>query len=186
MDDAINTSSFRQPNTFMDVMAPNKSPRRGEPNRSNTLMRSAVKKPQPTISDQQQPDIQTSFNTSDHSEAASLSAPSPFISRLSPTIYEDSVEETQVPVESVADQYPSMEQDLEQDELGPEIEAGSFGVAEAAIPAPSFNVFNPAVPKIDTSFVESTGDTLKQGVRKLFSGWSVLGVAVIGLIASVI
>lgn len=188
MDDALNTSSFRQPNTFMDIAAPNKSPRRGEPNRSNTLMRSAVKKPVPTVAELQNlPKVQTGFNASDHTAAASYSSQSPFVTKLSTSIYDEPVSE---PVSTpIQQQYPSMETEAPAEfpsqievEQEPLMNSAYTEMAEA-VPMPSFNVFNPSVPQVDTSFVEATGDTLRQGFRKIFSGWSVLGVAVIGIVA---
>lgn len=190
MDDAINTSSFRQPNTFMDVMGPNKSPRRGEPHRSSTLMRSAVKRPEPTIAQiQNRPEIQNGFNRTDHLEAASQTAQSPFISRVATSIYDEQPEQAYEPeVAPIETHYSSIEEEpleaiipVEPEPIMP----GPEGIAEAVIPAPNFNVFSPQTT-LNTSFIESAGDGLRNGAKKVFSMWTVLGVAIIGIIASAV
>jgi hypothetical protein len=100
MDDYINTSQWRQPNTFMDIIdhrsqkVRQSSSPRSVPKKSNTLMRHAVKKPLPTdqynkveavndIQSYQSPVIDK--QASDLSESALLTNQSPLVSRFSPS-----------------------------------------------------------------------------------------------------
>jgi hypothetical protein len=194
MDDTLQqTEPWRQPNTFMDIIAPNrvKNPLPKAPARSETLMRTAVKKPQPvqpaprnftvnTISTDNQLATQVSAHKTDHSEAASLTDKSPLISRFSANA-DISTEPEQ--------QYPSMDAPTD---LSVAAEPEQFNEQEIQAPQPIelamdrptiSNVFANSLP-IDLSSSERSRPVSRWHMAKRLSGWTVLAVVLIGLVGS--
>jgi hypothetical protein len=184
MDDAINTTTWRQPNTFMDIIGPrtNNPAPRVKPEHSETLMRSAVTRPVPVVDEptNQVTRITTSASRPDLTSAATLTDRSPLISHYSPANQDMSPEAAAVPVAA----FPSMEAPAA---AAPTIEESPMDASGEAVAVaaeqPGLNIFNNALktPYEYSRPIAKSGS--KWQAAKKLSGWSVLGIVVVGIIA---
>ena len=190
MDDALNSSTWRQA-TFMDIIGPRvkNSTSKATPAKSHTLRRDAVKKPeiQTAAIDFTQPVEQTSqFQQArpDHTEAASLIERSPLVSRFTPAgEYQEQTaqEEHLEPIE--VRQYPSMDGEVVEEPIVNESQA-SYGATALAIDPPSINIFKTPQPgTFEYSRPSLPIKANKWNVAKRLSGWSVIGIVAVGIIA---
>lgn len=205
MEDTLNTGTWHQPNTFMDIMSPRKSSSpRSMPSKSATLMRTAVRKPAPesNISDVQLSPVTPRSAQPNLVEAMNLTDKSPLVSRFSSNAPHEQAEVvaekptqpmsmeqpagdnlesmTNIGMESLPEQQASEEQDYDQPSLM-NIEAS---VTELAMEQPTLNIFNKAfnIEPIDYSD-RQTKNRLRIGLGSLkkISAWSVLAIVFIGL-----
>lgn len=181
MDDALNSKAWLQPNTFMDIISPkakNSSPR-SQPHKSTTLMRSAVKKPNLAARaiEEANSAYSSSINTSrpNLAEAASLTQKSPLISRFTPSSQQyAAVEEQPASFTETLDTDTNNESSLFNSQS---MDAEPIAMA---LEQPSINIFKAQPSNYDFDQpVKKVGrwDTIKR-----FSGWSVLAVAVVGIV----
>ncbi|HEY1645551.1 MAG TPA: hypothetical protein VGF75_04175 [Candidatus Saccharimonadales bacterium] len=192
MDDALNTGSW-QPNTFMDIVSPRvKNSLKRSALKSNTLMRSAVRKPDQPIQVEQVSDYVApaesqsevaSYSTTrpDFSEAARVTDRSPLVSRFSANQYQEPVatELEQASVET-PQAYPSMDGQAETpvEALTP----AAPETLEAVMEQPSINIFKNALPS-NFEYARPSAKAKKSNKFKRLSGWSVLTIVVVGLAA---
>ena len=190
MDDAINTSAWGQVNTFMDIIGPrvNNSTKRAKPDKSQTLMRSAVKKPEPQTAAIDISSVKSSSTIEqglkpDLVAAAALTDRSPLISRYSDNASIEEPSSLTHRVEPIeVQQYPSMDGETMQPTYE-EPQMNSESTA-AALELPNINIFKDPLPgTFEYSRAATTPNKSKWSLAKRISGWSVLAVAVIGVLS---
>lgn len=181
MEDALNSNAWVQPNTFMDIIAPNKQTSiRNRPTKSETLMRRAVKKPDFSAINKNKPASNQQTQSSaiinhrpDHFESATYASQSPLISRYSPTL-----------------QYSSDEPDNSQ-QLGAfqsDLSPASFYERDAqplelAIEQPAINIFKNNLSLASEYAQEIHQEMSKWHLMKRISGWTVLAAVIIGVVS---
>lgn len=209
MEDTINTGTWHQPNTFMDVMSPRKgSSPRAMPAKSATLMRTAVKKPEPeTISQDIQPMPAAATSRPRQlnlEEASKLTGTSPLVSRFSSnaayqqadTANEQPAQPMPMSIESPAnDNIEAMtNSSMDTAPLDSPIEEQGYQpstsmpmeaqASELAIEQPALNIFNnaPSLESMDLGQQTKKRRRIGLGSIKKMSGWTVLAVVLVGLI----
>ncbi len=185
MEDALN--STLQPNTFMDIMVPRakEASPRSKPDRSNTLMRTGVSRPnfsfsqpmpQATVVPQPTP-TQPSASISTHrqnlDESADLTSKSPLISRFPATEQPAAVtsNNTDIGQSGSANITPASFNNLD---------ARPLAVASEQ---PSINVFNSGQSGAIEYTRPSQSAKIKLNLTKV-SGWTAVAVVLIGVVAS--
>jgi hypothetical protein len=177
----------------MDIITPSrvKNPLPKAPARSETLMRTVVKKPQPVqsapkdltvnaVQSDNQLTAQVSTHNTDHSEAAGLTDKSPLVSRFSANANMATEPEQQ---------YPSMDASTDlnvaaEPEQVNEQEIQASQPIELAMDQPTIgSIFADNMP-IDLSSSERSRPVSRWHTAKRLSSWTVLAVVLIGLIGS--
>lgn len=205
MDDAI-SSAWRQPNTFMDIIRPAvpKSPRNA-PDRSSTLMRTAVKVPQPTITTpittptSIDDKAQSSFSPArpDLASSASAISRSPLISRypevanqLGATAVKDpgrSVDQTQTSIVSQAQPIPQPISNQINDAQDATMTATTINPVAVQSNLPAVNIFSSnlatSMPDLAKKTAKTKVKSEKKSLIKKASGWSVVAIIAIGIVA---
>ncbi|MHB1865037.1 MAG: hypothetical protein ACYCPS_02645 [Candidatus Saccharimonadales bacterium] len=181
MDDALNSDAWVQPNTFMDIIAPSKkqASARSKPDKSKTLMRTAVKRPDFGSARNQstKENLQPAINNyhPNLSEAAALTDKSPLISRFAP-----SMEYQQPETEAVSEFEPQPEPvDLSPASFS-ELDAQPMAIAAET---PAINVFKSGLPELSEYAQTAKEQVGKWKLFRRLSGWTVLAVIVIGVVA---
>lgn len=198
MDDAISSSAWLQPNTFMDIIRPAvpKSPREA-PAKSSTLMRAAVKQPEPTASSasvtqtDDKPQVNLSQSRPDLTALASSVSRSPLISRYPERASQigatavnapsQPLEQTQASIDTSTDSTPQLI-NATNSESQTVSSAATVGAIADQPQLPNIFASSLAASMPDLA-KESAKVANKKSLTKKVTGWSAVAVIAIGVVA---